>query len=78
MDENIDMIESFKKWCDENIVSVVGYKRTSLQKFNEIVEKSYTQMQSMNKSHDRMSYMCGIAAGIKMMLLPENGDKSEV
>ena len=74
MDENIDMIESFKKWCDENIVSAVGYERTSLQHFNEMVEKSYTQMQLMNNTHDRMSYMCGIAAGIKMMLLPENED----
>ena len=72
MDENIDMIESFKKWCDENIVSAVGYERVSLQQFDEIVERSYAQMQSTNKSHDRMSYMCGIAAGIKMMLLPDN------
>lgn len=72
MDKNIDMIESFEDWCDENLLSAVGYRRTSLQKFNEIVEKSYTQMQSMNETHDRMSYMCGIAAGMKMMLLPEN------
>ena len=71
MDENIDMIESFKDWCDENLLSAVGYRRTNLKDFNDSVEKSYTQMQSMNKTHDRMSYMCGIAAGMKMMLLPE-------
>jgi len=72
MDENIDMIESFKGWCDENLLSAVGYKRISLQNFNEMVENSYTQMQSMNKTYDKMSYICGIAAGMKMMLLPKN------
>ena len=74
MDKNIDMIESFKDWCDENLLSAVGYRRTSLQNFNEIVEKSYTHMQSINKTSDKMSYMCGIAAGMKMMLLPPNKD----
>ena len=72
MNENIDMIESFKDWCDENLLSAIGYRRTSLQNFNEMVEKSYAQMQSINKTHDKMSYVCGIAAGMKMMLLPDN------
>lgn len=74
MDENIDMIESFKDWCDKNLLSAIVYRRTSLQNFNELVEKSYTHMQSINKTYDKMSYMCGIAAGMKMMLLPENDD----
>ena len=74
MDCNLELIEAFIDWCAENLESAVGCRRTSLNNFNSLVEKSYTQMRSMNKTPDRMSYICGIAAGMSMMLLPENGE----
>ena len=72
MDDELERFEMFKQWCDENLTSAVGLRRINLEQFGELVEKSYVKMQSINDDPDRSSYVCGIAAGMKMMLLPEN------
>lgn len=72
MDDEVETLEMFKLWCDEKLTSAVGLRRINLEQFGELVEKSYVKMQSINDDPNRLSYVCGIAAGMKMMLLPEN------
>ena len=70
MDDQLERVEQFKQWCDDNLDTAVGFRRISLADFDDLVNKSYTKMQSINDNSDQLSYVCGVAAGIKMMLLP--------
>lgn len=73
MKQPIEIVNQFKNWCDENLKSAVGLRRTSLELFNETMNNSYSELKRLTKDDcDHTSFACGVAAGIKMMTLPEN------
>ena len=73
MKQPIEIVNLFKDWCDENIKSAVGLRRTNLELFNETINDSYSELKRITEDNcDHTSFACGVAVGIKMMTLPEN------
>lgn len=65
MKQPIGLINIFKDWCDENIKSAVGLRRTSLELFNETINNSYTELKQITGDNCK-SYTFAMRTGNKM------------
>lgn len=73
MTDSEDILKKFMKWCDKNIIVYDQHKRIDLETFDKLTMRAYAELTHLtNKNSDYTSFVCGIAAGMRMMTLPEN------
>ena len=73
MEETIDKLTEFGEWCDNNLKHVTPHDSIGLEPFGDLADLSYIKMSEINgEKSDYTSFVCGMAAGMKMMELPPN------
>ena len=73
MKETIDELTEFGEWCDTNLKHVTPHDSIGLEPFGDLVNLSFIKMSEVNgEKSDYTSFVCGMAAGMKMMELPPN------